>query len=134
MLYFNKELTVFDIPVDLNGTPFQIAVWNALMRIPYGDVISYQTLANRIGNTKAVRAVGAANGRNPVSIVIPCHRVIGFEWHINRLRRWNFCKRKSSKVGVEFDFILRKKSILIPMIPAKINVGLVVVAIVWLIH
>ncbi|MBK5145425.1 methylated-DNA--[protein]-cysteine S-methyltransferase [Budviciaceae bacterium BWR-B9] len=61
----------------LYGTPFQIKVWNELCHIPFGETISYQTLATRVGNPNASRAVGAANGNNPVSLIIPCHRVIG---------------------------------------------------------
>ncbi|MCD1124444.1 methylated-DNA--[protein]-cysteine S-methyltransferase [Jinshanibacter sp. LJY008] len=67
----------FDLPIHLYGTAFQIKVWNELLKIPFGETISYQTLATRIGNPKASRAVGAANGNNPVSLIIPCHRVIG---------------------------------------------------------
>lgn len=75
--YFAGELLVFDLPLVLEGTPFQIEVWKELQRIPYGETISYGELAQRIGNPDAVRAVGAANGRNRIPIIIPCHRVIG---------------------------------------------------------
>jgi methylated-DNA-[protein]-cysteine S-methyltransferase len=75
--YFGGRRRAFDIPVVPEGTPFQLAVWEQLRRIPYGETISYAELARRIGNPKAVRAVGLANGANPISIVIPCHRVIG---------------------------------------------------------
>jgi methylated-DNA-[protein]-cysteine S-methyltransferase len=75
--YFARELTVFDLPLAPSGTPFQCRVWLELRRIAYGETISYQTLANRLGAPTATRAVGAANGRNPISIVVPCHRVIG---------------------------------------------------------
>jgi methylated-DNA-[protein]-cysteine S-methyltransferase len=75
--YFAGKLRDFDLPVAPEGTPFQRQVWNQLQRIPYGETISYGELARRIGNPKAVRAVGLANGANPISIVIPCHRVIG---------------------------------------------------------
>jgi methylated-DNA-[protein]-cysteine S-methyltransferase len=67
----------FDLELDPTGTGFQRRVWEALKRIPYGTTISYAELARRIGNPKAMRAVGAANGKNPIPIVIPCHRVIG---------------------------------------------------------
>jgi methylated-DNA-[protein]-cysteine S-methyltransferase len=67
----------FDVPVRLAGTPFQRAVWAAIAAIPYGETISYGDLASRIGRPSAVRAAGAATGRNPVSIVVPCHRVVG---------------------------------------------------------
>jgi len=75
--YFAGELTTFDLPLDLDGTGFQRTVWAGLQEIPYGDTISYGELAKRIGQPTASRAVGLANGRNPVSIVVPCHRVVG---------------------------------------------------------
>ncbi|HLF41722.1 MAG TPA: methylated-DNA--[protein]-cysteine S-methyltransferase [Acidimicrobiia bacterium] len=75
--YFAGTRTAFDLPLELEGTPFQVAVWSALSGIPYGETISYGELARRVGRPGASRAVGAANGRNPISIVVPCHRVIG---------------------------------------------------------
>jgi methylated-DNA-[protein]-cysteine S-methyltransferase len=75
--YFRVELREFDVALALKGSDFQLRVWNALRRIPYGETISYLQLAERIGNPKAVRAVGLANGSNPVPIIVPCHRVIG---------------------------------------------------------
>jgi methylated-DNA-[protein]-cysteine S-methyltransferase len=75
--YFRKRLQRFDLPLAPLGTPFQLEVWQALQRIPYGETCSYADLARRVGRPDAVRAVGAANGRNPIPIVIPCHRVIG---------------------------------------------------------
>ena len=75
--YFAGELTNFDLQLAPEGTPFQLAVWHRLCDIPYGKTISYGQLASRIGNPKASRAVGLANGSNPIPIVIPCHRVIG---------------------------------------------------------
>ena len=75
--YFEKHRRTFDIPLRPAGTDFQRTVWNALLDIPWGATISYGRLAERIGNPKAVRAVGLANGKNPISIIIPCHRVIG---------------------------------------------------------
>jgi methylated-DNA-[protein]-cysteine S-methyltransferase len=75
--YFAGALTRFDLPLRLAGTAFQNAVWSALRDIPYGETVSYGTLATRIGRPTACRAVGAANGANPLPIVLPCHRVIG---------------------------------------------------------
>jgi len=75
--YFNGELKQFDLPLAPEGTPFQRSVWKTLQRIPYGTLKSYQWVADRIRNPKAVRAVGGAAGTNPIAIVIPCHRVIG---------------------------------------------------------
>jgi methylated-DNA-[protein]-cysteine S-methyltransferase len=75
--YFAGTRTTFDLPLALEGTPFQIAAWEALQAIPYGETRSYAEQAHRIGRPRAVRAIGAANGRNPISIVLPCHRVVG---------------------------------------------------------
>jgi methylated-DNA-[protein]-cysteine S-methyltransferase len=75
--YFEQQRRDFDMPLAPDGTPFQLRVWKALRRIPYGQTISYGELARRIGQPSAARAVGAANGHNPIAIVIPCHRVIG---------------------------------------------------------
>lgn len=76
-LYFNHKLKEFTLPLDLRGTKFQISVWNALREIPYGSCLSYGEIAQAVGNKKACRAVGMANHNNPVSIIVPCHRVIG---------------------------------------------------------
>ena len=75
--YFDGERRDFDLPLAPQGTEFQRVVWQELARIPYGATISYAQLAQRVGNASAMRAVGAANGRNPLPIVLPCHRVIG---------------------------------------------------------
>lgn len=75
--YFNGTLQEFAVPLDLYGTPFQIKVWEQLKVIPYGSTYSYKDIAQGIGAPKAVRAVGSANNKNPVPIIIPCHRVIG---------------------------------------------------------
>lgn len=75
--YFAGTRRSFDLPLAPRGTPFQLQVWRALTAIPYGATISYRELAERIGQPAAMRAVGAANGRNPLPIVVPCHRVIG---------------------------------------------------------
>ncbi|MFQ5609399.1 MAG: methylated-DNA--[protein]-cysteine S-methyltransferase [Woeseiaceae bacterium] len=75
--YFDGTRTTFELPLQLNGTEFQVQVLEELQRIPYGETTSYGDIARRIGRPKAVRAVGAANGRNPIPIVVPCHRVIG---------------------------------------------------------
>jgi len=75
--YFAGKRREFDLPLHLSGTEFQVSVLKALQEIPYGETVSYGEIARRIGRPKAVRAVGAANGRNPLPIVVPCHRVIG---------------------------------------------------------
>lgn len=74
--YFAGKRKIFDLPVDSKGTAFQKAVWRELQKIPYGETRSYEDIAVAIGNKKAVRAIGQANGRNPIMIVVPCHRVI----------------------------------------------------------
>ncbi len=75
--YFAKRRRTFNIPIFFEGTDFQKKAWRALLNIPYGKTISYATQAENIGSPKAVRAIGGANGANPISIIIPCHRVIG---------------------------------------------------------
>ncbi|USU06674.1 methylated-DNA--[protein]-cysteine S-methyltransferase [Sphingomonadaceae bacterium OTU29LAMAA1] len=80
--YFAGEVTTFDLPLDMRGTDFQKSVWAALLAIPYGETRSYGAIAREIGRPGASRAVGAANGRNPLSIVAPCHRVVGTGGHL----------------------------------------------------
>ena len=75
--YFAGERTDFGVALEMKGTPFQRTVWSALREIPYGETRSYGELARAIGNPSAVRAVGLANGRNPIAVIVPCHRVIG---------------------------------------------------------
>lgn len=75
--YFAGQLREFDVPLAAGGTPFQVAVWAALRAVPYGSTCTYAELARAVGRPTAVRAVGAANGRNPVCVVVPCHRVVG---------------------------------------------------------
>jgi len=75
--YFAGTRKEFDVPLDIEGTDFQKRVWEELRKIPYGKTISYKSLSEKLGSVKAIRAVGKANGQNPVAIIIPCHRVIG---------------------------------------------------------
>ncbi len=75
--YFDGKLQDFELQLELNGTEFQLKVWNELQKIPFGQTISYKELAEKIGNKKAIRAVASANAKNPISIIVPCHRVIG---------------------------------------------------------
>ncbi|GIX47523.1 MAG: methylated-DNA--protein-cysteine methyltransferase [Candidatus Tectimicrobiota bacterium] len=92
--YFAGRRRQFSLPLAPAGTPFQQRVWQALQRIPYGTTLSYRELAQRLGQPAAVRAVGQANGRNPIAIVIPCHRVIGHDGRLGgyaggvALKRW----------------------------------------------
>ena len=81
-MYFNGKLKVFDLPLDLRGTDFQKRVWNLLLEIPFGETRTYGDLARALGNVGASQAVGSANGKNPVAIVVPCHRVIGASGHL----------------------------------------------------
>jgi methylated-DNA-[protein]-cysteine S-methyltransferase len=76
-LYFSGELQQFELPIQMHGTPFQQKVWEALQQIPYGETRTYKDIAVMLGQPGAMRAVGGANNRNPVSIIVPCHRVIG---------------------------------------------------------
>ena len=75
--YFADERREFDVQLDLDGNSFELSVWNALLAIPYGETASYGQIARRIGAPSGARAVGLANGRNPVAVIVPCHRVIG---------------------------------------------------------
>jgi methylated-DNA-[protein]-cysteine S-methyltransferase len=75
--YFAGARTTFEVPLAMAGTPFQLRVWSALQEIPYGETVSYGEIARRVGEPSAARAVGLANGSNPVSVIVPCHRVIG---------------------------------------------------------
>ncbi len=80
--YFTGKRKEFTLPIQAKGTAFRQEVWQALLTIPYGETISYKELANRVGNPKAIRAVGGANHNNPISIIIPCHRVIGTDGNL----------------------------------------------------
>jgi len=75
--YFGRKRRTFSVPLDMRGTRFQKLVWETLLAIPFGETRSYGQIANQLGNPKAARAVGAANGQNPIPIIVPCHRVIG---------------------------------------------------------
>lgn len=75
--YFDGKLIAFDLPIHLEGSTFQVNVWQELLKIPYGTTITYRQLAERVGDVKSIRAVGRANGQNPIPIIVPCHRVIG---------------------------------------------------------
>ncbi len=91
--YFAGERTTFDLPLRPAGAPFQLRVWDALRRIPYGETASYGELARELGHPTAARAVGAANGRNPIAIVVPCHRVIGANGSLTGYAGGLECKR-----------------------------------------
>ena len=91
--YFAGERMTFDLPLDLIGSEFQRSVWKLLQEIPFGQTISYGEQSRRLGNTKAVRAVAGANGRNPISIIVPCHRVIGSDGSLTGFGGGLNCKR-----------------------------------------
>ncbi len=80
--YFSGKRSNFTVPLHFHGTDFQRRVWQELLNVPYGETSSYLTIANALGNPKAVRAVGAANGQNPISIIAPCHRIIGSDGNL----------------------------------------------------
>lgn len=80
--YFNKKRTLFELPLIIEGTPFQKKVWDELLKIPFGRTVSYQYIAKSMGDENVVRAVGSANGKNKIAIIIPCHRVIGADGSI----------------------------------------------------
>lgn len=103
--YFDGTLQEFDLPLDLRGTEFQLSVWRELMKIPFGTTISYGELAHRIHNPKASRAVGAANGNNPIPIIVPCHRVIGANGNLTgfgggiETKKWLLAWERVNMVG-----------------------------------
>lgn len=90
--YFDGERRQFDVAVAPAGTAFQLAAWEALRRIPYGETVSYGEQARRLGDRNLARAVGAANGRNPLPIVVPCHRVVGADGHLTGFGGGLVCK------------------------------------------
>ncbi|WP_033294237.1 methylated-DNA--[protein]-cysteine S-methyltransferase [Amycolatopsis jejuensis] len=92
--YFTGTRTAFDLPLALRGTPFQVTVWRALLEIPYGETTTYRELAESIGRPTAFRAVGLANGKNPISIVVPCHRVLGSDGTLTGYAAGLDCKRR----------------------------------------
>ena len=102
--YFAKERTKFDLPYKQEGTPFQQNVWKELLSIPYGETISYRTLAKMIGNVHNAQAVGNANGKNKINIIVPCHRVIGTKGDLRGYSGGLFIK----------DYLLKHESNLIP--------------------
>lgn len=113
--YFAGNRTVFDVPLRLSGTEFQLAVWSALREIPHGSTESYGELAARIGRPGASRAVGLANGKNPVGIIVPCHRVIGSSGNLTgygggierKQRLLDFERADTSRSGASSDGQLR---------------------------
>lgn len=92
--YFAGQRRHFDLPLGADGTAFQQAVWSSLQAIPYGELRSYRDIAETLGKPKAVRAVGAANGRNPLPIVVPCHRVVGSNGKLTGFAGGLDCKRR----------------------------------------
>lgn len=104
--YFSGKRTSFDIPIDLKGTPFQLSVWRALLLIPCGSTWSYGKVASQIGRPRATRAVGGANHSNPISIIVPCHRVIGSDGKLTGYGGGIW--RKKWLLGHEENTILRR--------------------------
>jgi methylated-DNA-[protein]-cysteine S-methyltransferase len=109
--YFAGERTAFDVPLALHGSEFELRVWSALQEIPYGATTSYGELARRIGHPTGARAVGLANGRNPVAVIVPCHRVIGADGTLTGygggLERKRLLLDLEAQAGVECQLQLR---------------------------
>jgi methylated-DNA-[protein]-cysteine S-methyltransferase len=110
--YFAGDLETFDLPLGLHGTPFQRTVWAALREIPYGETVSYGELAHHIGRPGAARAVGLANGKNPIGIIVPCHRVVGagggltgYGGGIERKQHLLAFERAGVRAGTMLDFV-----------------------------
>ena len=101
--YFNGERSQFTLPLDLKGTVFQISVWQQLLNIPFGETVAYSYIAEKINNPKAVRAVGRAIGQNPLTIVIPCHRVIGKNGTLTGFRGGLEMKKVLLSLEMSFD-------------------------------
>jgi methylated-DNA-[protein]-cysteine S-methyltransferase len=101
--YFAGERTAFDLPLDLHGTVFQQLAWLSLASIPYGQTATYGEQAERIGRPKAVRAIGAANGRNPVSIILPCHRVVGADGSLTGFAGGLDTKRRLLEIEIQYS-------------------------------
>ncbi len=99
--YFAGQRRDFEVPVGPPGTPFQQAVWAELRRVPYGETATYGELAQRLGSPGAVRAVGSANGRNPVAVIVPCHRVIGSDGNLRGYA--GGVERKTALLAIERD-------------------------------
>jgi len=112
-LYFARRLKEFDLPLEMNGTPFQRKVWDKLLEIPYGEVISYAQLAERVGSPRGFRAVGAANGKNPIPIIVPCHRVTNSGGGLGGYSCGLHYKRRLLELeGVQLDGLQRQMSLL----------------------
>lgn len=108
--YFQGKRTIFSIPLHLEGTAFQVAVWRALIDIPSGTTATYGEIARLLGRPRAARAVGAANGRNPISIIVPCHRLVGadgsltgYGWGLDRKRALLDLERQAQHGQAEFS-------------------------------
>lgn len=105
--YFEEKRTDFDVPLAFTGTAFQKSVWDALFTIPFGETVSYLQIAKQIGNPKAVRAVGLTNGKNPISIICPCHRVIGSNGKLTGYggglhnKKWLLEHEKANSLGAQ---------------------------------
>ncbi len=105
--YFEGKNDAFDIPIDLRGTDYNVKVWHELLRIPYGEVITYGELARRIGTPEGAQAVGNANGKNPIPIIVPCHRVIAAKNNIGgftgSVGKKQFLLQLEKAKNVQFD-------------------------------
>ena len=121
--YFACKRTIFDVPLLAVGTEFQRTVWQELQNIPYGKTVSYGELSRKLGNPKAVRAVAAANGANALSILIPCHRVVGQQPYADRLCRWTGSQTRDAGIGSG----LLRRTVRLPYRTAVLRSGLFLV-------
>ncbi len=104
--YFNNGRKNFTVPLDMQGSEFQIKVWKELLKIPYGKIVSYKTVSERLGDEKLIRAVGKANGANPIPIIIPCHRVINSDGSLGGYSAGLNIKEKLLKLEGSFALTL----------------------------
>lgn len=104
--YFNHERKLFSVPLDLIGSEFQVKVWKELLKIPFGKTVSYKTISERLGDEKLIRAVGKANGANPIPIIIPCHRVINSDGSLGGYSVGLNIKEKLLKLEGSLDLTL----------------------------
>ena len=104
--YFNGRRKIFSVPLDLHGSEFQLKVWNELLKIPFGKTVPYKTISERLGDEKSIRAVGKANGANPVPIIIPCHRVINADGSLGGYSAGLNIKEKLLKLEGGLDLTL----------------------------
>ena len=115
--YFTGKRNVFTVPLDMKGTAFQRQVWQALLAIPFGETRTYGQLAIQLGNPRATRAVGAANGRNPVAVIVPCHRMIGFSGKLTGFAGGLDAKAHLLRLESGYEFLFKEFRLCEPNLP-----------------